>query len=318
MSGSGERFPIVVIEQDDGAPHAFCWPARMHVAGIELSNPEKVLYPKPGITKREVAAHYERVAEHMLPLVAHRPLTLVRCPDGVDGECFFHKHAGDDIESGLDAIEVPEKRGKARYRGLHDLTGLIALVQLGALEIHLHGARADDLERPDRVVFDLDPGPGLGFADVVEAARRVRHILDDRDLRSFVMTTGGKGLHVVVPVERRHSFDDARAFAHDIATRLAEEDPGRYVARAAKDERRGRLFVDYLRNSAGATAIAPYSTRAKPDATVATPLRWDELGHVDSAGAYRIDNLGRRLAQLDDDPWRGYSDLHQRLPSLDG
>src|ERR1700730_14038025 len=230
------------------------------VAGVHLTHPDKVLYPEQGITKQDLADYYVAVAERMLPHVAGRPLTLVRCPAGSEKKCFYQRHAGSGVPDQLGEVNIA---GFAEpYLFIKDLSGLIALVQMGVLEIHPWGARIDRPDRPDRIVFDLDPGEGLAFADVAAAAQEVRARLERVGLVAFAKTTGGKGMHVVVPIARRHTRPAVKTFAKETADAMAADAPDRYLTRIAKAERRGRIFIDYLRNDPTATAVGPYSTRA--------------------------------------------------------
>lgn len=281
--------------------------------GVRLSHPEKVLFPDAGFTKRDLAEHLERVAERMLPHVARRPLTLRRCPDGIAEDCFFQKHSMKGMPSAVKTVELPEKNGTGTYLYVEDAEGLLALAQLGAIELHVWGSHIDRPERADRLVFDLDPGEGVAFERVIDAARDVRDRLRALDLESFPLLTGGKGIHVVLPLDRHHGFDEVRSFAGSLAKRMAAEHGDRYIAKASKDQRAGLVFIDYLRNGLGATAIAPYSPRSRKGAPIAVPLRWDELGDQESGGAYGMGDLARRLGTLKSDPWQGYDDVHQRL-----
>jgi bifunctional non-homologous end joining protein LigD len=285
----------------------------IEVAGVRMTHPGKVLYADAGIAKRDLAAYYESVAERILPHVSDRPLTLLRCPEGGAKDCFFQKHAAGSEPDAIGVIEVQEAKKRDTYLVVRDLAGLVGLVQLGTLEIHVWGSRRDRVDRPDRMVVDLDPGVGAGLGAVVAAAREVRARLDELGLRSFVMTTGGKGLHVVLPLRRRHDFDVVHAFARDLAKSMERDRPDRYVAEASKAKRRDVVFVDYLRNGRGATAICPYSTRRHPGAPVATPLRWDELARDLRPERYRVATLARRLAGLREDPWAGYDTTAQSL-----
>jgi bifunctional non-homologous end joining protein LigD len=283
------------------------------VGCVRLTHPDKVLYPDAGLTKRDLAEHFERVAERMLPHLARRPLTLVRCPEGIGDDCFFQKHAMKGLPSAVKTVELPEKEGTGTYLYVEDAEGLVVLAQLGTLELHVWGSHIDRPERVDRLVFDLDPGEGVAFAAVVDAARDVRDRLHAMGLTSFPLLTGGAGIHVVVPLERYDGFDEVRAFAAALAKRMAADDGDRYIAKASKSERKGRIFIDYLRNGLGATAIAPYSPRAREGAPVAVPLRWDELGDKEGGGAYTVSALPRRLSALKGDPWDGYDEVRQRL-----
>jgi len=283
------------------------------IAGVRLTSVDRVLYPDQGLTKLDLAEHYERVADQMLPLVSGRPLSLVRCPEGRAKECFFQKHPGQTFGSTLRRIMVSEKSAKREYVVVDDLPGLVTLVQFGVLEIHPWGSHESDLERPDRLVFDLDPGEGATLDQIKDGAALVRDRLESHGLRSFLLATGGHGLHVVAPIKPDAKWDDAKAFCKAIATRIAREDPTRYVAVSTKSKRKNRVFVDYLRNGRGATAVAPYSTRARPHAPVATPLAWDELPTLRSFAQHTVATFASRLDALESDPWDGYRRTRQRL-----
>jgi bifunctional non-homologous end joining protein LigD len=282
------------------------------VGAITLSHPDRVYWPDAGISKRDLADYYCTVWEWMRPHVVGRPIALLRCPDGIDRQCFFQKHASAGVAT-EHLHEVAEKGDK--IISIDDLDGLLALVQAGVLEIHIRGSTIDDRERADRLVFDLDPGPGVGWREVVAAAREVRALLTQLRLKSFVKTTGGKGLHVVLPIKPT-PWDAAKDFAHAVAAGMARDAPERYVATATIAKRKGRIFIDYLRNSREATAVAPYSTRARPGAAVSTPLDWPELANLKSADQYTVENLPQRLKRLRKDPWAGIGRLQQRLPKL--
>lgn len=283
------------------------------VAGVRLSHPQRVLYPAQGLAKRDLAEFYAAISDWILPHLVDRPLVLVRCPQGRQKECFYQKHLSESMPPTLRGIDIREKNQTRVYAVVDDLPGLISLVQLGVLEVHTWGARTDRLERPDQLVFDLDPGEDVSWSDVVAAARDTRDRLDALGLESFLRTTGGKGLHVVVPVQRRKGWDEAKAFARGIANRLAREHPDRYTATMSKAKRRGRVFIDYLRNGRGATAIASYSTRARPGAPVAVPLRWDELSSLSGGDQYGVANVPRRLSSLKEDPWQRFFEVRQSI-----
>ncbi|MEX2575043.1 MAG: DNA ligase D [Halofilum sp. (in: g-proteobacteria)] len=283
------------------------------VCGVTLSHPERVLYPQQNITKAQLAEYYAEVADWMLPQVAGRPLSLVRCPQGQPGQCFYQKHLQDGAPEAVSTVEIAEKDQRIGYGVIDDAAGLVALAQMGVLEIHPWGARADQPERPDRLIFDLDPGEGVAWRSVIQAAREVGARLEELGLRSFVKSTGGKGLHVVAPLQRRQDWDRVKAFAGAVAHRLAAEAPERYLAKMSKAERRGRVFIDYLRNARGATAVAPYSTRAREGAPVATPLRWDELARLRDPRKYTLTNLPTRLKRLEASPWEDFFDIRQSI-----
>jgi DNA ligase D len=285
----------------------------VEVEGVRLTSPDKVLYADQGITKLALAEYYLAVAGEMLPHVARRPITLVRCPTGAEKKCFYQRHAGSGVPEQLGEIEVPGFEESGAYLYIKDAGGLVALVQMGVLEIHPWAVRIDRPERADRVILDLDPGEGLVFADVVEAALEVKGKLEAIGLESFVKTTGGKGLHVVAPIERTHDWPDVKGFARRFAEALAAERPSRYLTKISIAERQGRIFIDYLRNDPTSTAVAPYSTRSRAGAPVATPLDWRELTPRLDPARFTIDTVPQRLAELGGDPWAGIAAVRQRL-----
>jgi len=284
------------------------------IAGVRVTHPERVLFPEQGLTKRALAEYYAGIAGRILPHVARRPLSVVRCPRGRDGKCFYQKHRGEGFGPAVGGIEVEEKDGTVEtYLMVRAAAGLVALVQAGALELHPWASRGDRLERPDRLILDLDPGPGVAWPAVIEAARDLRRRLGALGLTSFVRTTGGKGLHVVAPLERRASWERLKRFARALAEAVVAAAPDRYTAGAAKSERAGKIFIDWLRNARGATAVASYSTRARPGAPIATPVSWDELPTLESSAAHTVANLPARLAALATDPWAGFFTLRQSI-----
>jgi DNA ligase D len=285
------------------------------VHGVRLSSPTKVLYPEQGITKQNLAEYYLAVADHMLPHVARRPITLVRCPTGRQSKCFYQRHAGSGVSSELSQVPIGGFEDSDNYLYIKDVNGLIALVQMGVLEIHPWNAMVDRTDRPDRIIFDLDPGEGLGFADVVAAAHDVRAALEARRLTSFVKTTGGKGLHVVVPIARRYEWRYVKAFARAAAEAMATDEPKRFLTRVSKAERRGRIFIDYLRNDPTSTAVAPYSPRARAGAPVATPLDWSEVKSSLDPAAFTVKTVPGRLERQRADPWAEIGDARQKLPA---
>ena len=285
------------------------------VAGVILSHPDKLLYPDDGISKLDMAHYYEQVAKWMLPHVRNRLLSLVRCPGGSGQKCFFQKHPGEGASHHLRRFEVPEKHKSEEHLSVDDLAGLIALVQMGVLEIHIWGSQADQFEKPDRLIFDLDPDPAVEWPQVVIAAKEVRLLLKELGLVSFLKTTGGKGLHIVVPIQRRTNWTDAKAFCRSVADFLVAAAPDRYIATMSKAARKGKIFVDYLRNDRGATAIAPYSTRNRPGATVSLPITWEELGPKLTSDYFTIRNLPDRLAKQNKDPWADMAKTSQAITS---
>lgn len=283
---------------------------RVTVGGISLSNPDKVLYRDAGFTKLDLAHYYEAVADWILPHIENRPLTLVRCPSG-HGNCFYQKHIDRTAHEAITRVAIPGD--PQPYAAVRDLPGLIALVQLGVLELHTWGARRDRVERPDRLVLDLDPDPAVGWDRVVAAAQQVREAFRLLELESFVKTTGGKGLHVVVPFRRGPDWDEAKAFSRAVAEAVSGASPGEYTLNISKAKRRGKILIDYLRNGQGSTAIEAYSTRARSGAPVAVPLSWDELGADVREDHFNIRNVPERLHRLEADPWREYAAVKQSI-----
>ena len=284
--------------------------------GVRLSHPEKVLYPEQGITKRALVEYYDAVADWMLTQVVDRPISLVRCPAGRAKKCFFQRHAGSGVPPQLSEVSVEGFGEDQAFLFIKNVSGLMALVQMGVLEVHPWGARVDNPMKPDRVIFDLDPGAGLSFADVVAAAKDLRGFLKQLDLVSFVKTTGGKGLHVVVPITRRYSWPEVKGFAKRVGELMTERSPECYLTRISIAERRGKVFIDYLRNDPTSTAVGPYSTRAREGAPVATPLAWDELTPKLDPKAFDTRTVPKRLSKLKSDPWAGIARLTQKLPKL--
>ena len=268
------------------------------VAGIRISNPGREMFPGAGVTKLDVARYYAEIGARMLEIAGRRPVSLVRCPGGIDAQCFFQKHANQGFPKELKEVDVEEKDGSVQpYLYAASPAGLVAAAQMGTIEFHIWGSHIDKLDRPDRLVFDLDPDEGLDFATTRAAAVEVRDLLAAIGLASAPILTGGKGVHVAMPLRRTISWETLKGFAHTFAQMLARAVPDRYVANMSKARRKGRIFVDYLRNERGATAIAPYSVRARKGATVATPVTWDELAELEAANVFTIRNATERLSQ---------------------
>lgn len=285
-------------------------------AEFRLTSPDKVLYPGDGITKKQVADYYEAMQDWILPEIAGRPLSIIRCPQGVDRPCFFQKHHTAGLEA-VDVARLKEEAGnQAEYLVVRDARGLMELVQFNALEFHPWGSTADDPERANRIVFDLDPGEGVAWSEVVDAARKIRKLLEGLGIASYVRTTGGKGLHVVLPLNPGCEWDLVKPFAQGFARTMSAMEPLKFVATATKRFRKGKIFLDYLRNGRGATAVASFSLRARPGAPVAMPLRWEELGRVKSGGAYDIDNAVSRMRRMKKHPWHGIDKVKQDLEEV--
>lgn len=292
-------------------------------AGFPLTHLNKVLSPELGLTKAELMAYYTTIADWMLPHVARRPLVLVRCPEGRRKSCFVQKHVDESTPDAVLRVTIDEAGSASVYGYVEELAGLLALAELGALEIHTLACHVGQLEQPDRLVFDLKPGAGLPFERVAEAAFDLREELARLGLESFVKTTGADGLHVVVPLAARHGWDEHEAFARALVTTMAKAEPDRYattVPGATRDAEHGeghnKICLDYLSSARGASAIAPYSPRASTRALIATPLTWGELQNGARPEHFDLRAVVRRLEADARDPWRGFWELSQSLPSL--
>jgi bifunctional non-homologous end joining protein LigD len=285
-------------------------------AEVQLTHPERIVYPRQKLSKGDVADYYRRMARWILPEVARRPLSLLRCPDGAGKACFFQKHHGPGLGDAVHAVPLQQKSGREDYVYIDDARGLLQLVQMNTLELHPWGATVDDPEHPDRLVFDLDPGEGVRWAQVKAGARDVRDRLQQIGLQSFVRLSGGKGVHVVVPLQPKADWEQAKAFCEAFAQAMALEQPDRYVATMSKAKRTGVIFIDWLRNTRGATSVCSWSLRARDTAGVAVPLRWEELARVSAADAFPMAKALARAKRLKGDPWQGIERLKQTLPSL--
>jgi len=282
------------------------------VAGITLSHPDKLYFPEAGITKRDLAQYVERMAPSILPHLKDRPLTLVRCPEGWARQCFYQRHAEPSLAEAVSRIEVPEGDGTDLYIGANSAKALVALVQWGVIEFHPWASRSPRLNRPDRLIFDFDPDAGIAWADLVAAVGLLRTLLQHLGLRCFLKTTGGKGLHVVVPIRPDKSWDQARDFAKAVADFMARTFPDRFTTVMSKARRAGRIFIDYLRNADRATAVAPYSVRARANAPVATPIEWEELAKDVRFDYFNLRNVPARVAS-GKDPWRDFFSVRQGI-----
>src|SRR5688572_373679 len=282
------------------------------VAGVRITHPDRVLYDELGLTKPPLARYYEGVAEWILPELKDRPLSLVRCPQGPGAGCFFQAHIDARFSASIERVPV-ELGGGGVYAAVNNVEALVSLVQMGVIELHVWGATTRDLAKPDRMVFDLDPDPAVPWREVMAAAHATRERLEALGLESWVKTSGGKGLHVVVPLARRHEWDEVKAFSRAVAESMAAESPDTFVTQASKKERAKRIFIDYLRNAEGATTVAAYSARARKGATVSTPLHWDEVGGRLKPETFHVANVARRLSGIRPDPWKTFRRTSQTL-----
>ena len=283
------------------------------VAAVRISSPTKVIFPDSGYTKRDVADYYQQVMDALLPEIVDRPLSVIRCPNGAGKACFFQKHHTPGL-SRVDLVKLKEEAGNnADYLVVRDAEGVMELVQLNALEFHPWGSTAEHPDHANRVVFDLDPGPGVAWAEVKRAARHLRDLLAELELESFLRTSGGKGLHVVVPLNPGCEWNLVKTFAHGFADALAQSEPRRFLSVATLKLRPGKIFVDYLRNGRGATSVASYSLRAREGAPVAMPLSWSQLGALKKSDAYDLKSVPALLKRRRKDPWEGIDEVRQDL-----
>jgi bifunctional non-homologous end joining protein LigD len=283
------------------------------VAGIPISHPERLIYPDLNIRKLDLARFYEAIADWIVPHVRGRPLTLVHCPNGMLGECRYMRHNKAWGPAALRRVRIREKTKVGEYLVAEDIAGVVALIQMGMIEIHTWNATADDIERPNRIIWDLDPGPEVTWPQVVSAARAVREVLNALGLESWVKTTGGRGLHVVVAIVPQRDWSECLAFSRAVADLLVRSNPRLYTTTFAKRGRESKILIDYLRNNRTNTSVSGFSSRARSGATVSLPIRWDELGARLHPEAFTVATVPRRVARLRSDPWSGYWTARQRL-----
>jgi bifunctional non-homologous end joining protein LigD len=273
---------------------------------VRLTHPDRVYWPDAGVSKQGLADYYAAVWPRMAPHLVNRPVALLRCPGGIGGQCFFQKHAWKGLSREILTFHDPlDDTDADPLVAVNGLPGLIGLVQGGALEIHTWQSTLDDLEHPDQIVMDLDPGEGVGWDAMIAAAGEIRDRLEARGLAAFVKTSGGKGLHVVTPLRPAAGWDAVKAFAADFARAMAADDPDRYVATITKAKRAGRILIDYLRNGRNNTAVAPYASRARPGAAVSMPLAWDDLGPAIGPAHFTVPNAPAHVADTPD-PWADF------------
>jgi len=287
--------------------------ARATVEDVEISHPDRILYPDLKLTKIEVARYYESINEWIVPHVAGRPLTLVRCPEGVSGECFFMKHSKVWAPKALRRVRIKERTKLGEYLIADDISGIVSLAQMDVLEIHTWNSIFEDVERPNRLVFDLDPGDEVDWPAVARGARMIRDALAALKLESFVKTTGGRGLHIVVPLTPHADCKQCLDFSRALSERFEQAQPKLYTTAFAKAGRSRKILIDYLRNNRTNTSIAAYSTRAREGAPVSVPLTWEELRGSLDPRSFTVLTVPKRLARLKTDPWAGYWKCRQRI-----
>lgn len=286
--------------------------AKARVADIAITNPERVIDPQSGTRKIDLARFYADISEWVLPHLVKRPVSLVRAPDGIAGEQFFQKHAERLSIPGITHLDPKLDPSHARLMEITSTKALVGAVQMGAIELHTWGSTHDRIEMPDRIILDLDPDPALPWRSMVEATRLTLALLDELKLPAYLKTSGGKGIHIILPLARHAGWDEVKAFAKAISEFMAQQIPERFVAKMGPKNRIGKIFIDYLRNSRGASTVSAYSVRARPGLPVSVPITRDELLTLTSAAQWNVGNLHERLAQQTDDPWQGYNN-RQRL-----
>jgi bifunctional non-homologous end joining protein LigD len=281
------------------------------IAGVRITHPERLLFPAARLTKGDLVRYYAAVGDWILPHLKGRPLTLKQCAPDVD-HCRYLRHSGERAPAQVRVVNIQEQTKLGDYMIVDDLPGLVALAQRNIIEFHTWNSTADRVEQPDRVVFDLDPGPDVAWQDTIDAARLVRRALRTIELESWVKTTGGKGLHIVVPIVPARDWSDCLAFARAFATEIAAHDPDRFTTKFAKTGRAGQILIDYLRNNRTNTSVAAYSVRARAGGTVSMPIRWEELTPRLRPDRWTLQNVPKMLARRKD-PWAGYFQARQRL-----
>jgi bifunctional non-homologous end joining protein LigD len=280
------------------------------VRGIRISHPHRIVYPDLALQKIDLVRYYDRVTEHMLPHVQDRPLTLVHCPEGLQAPCNYMRHRRVWGPSVLKRVTIKEKTKIGEYLAVVNVEGVIALAQMGIIEVHTWNSTIDDVERPNRIVWDLDPGPQVRWATVVKSAFAVRDLLATLGLQSWVKTTGGHGIHVVAPLTPSREWDECLTFAKAVAEALTRTDPSRYTTAFSKAGREKKILIDYLRNNRTNTSVAAFSARAKPTATVSMPVSWKRLTAKLKADAFTVITTPQKLRT---DPWRGYWTCRQKI-----
>ncbi|MGR9229413.1 non-homologous end-joining DNA ligase [Rhizobium leguminosarum] len=284
-------------------------PRNPPAADVSLTHPDRLYWPDEGVTKQALADYYAAVWPFMAPYVVNRPLALLRLPDGIKSQQrFFQKHAWKGMNPHIEEIADPQDADGEKLLRIADFNGLVALVQSAVLEIHPWGVTTDNWEKPDMITMDLDPGEDVAWSAVITAALELKARLEARGLAAFVKTSGGKGLHVVTPLSPKAGWAEVKDFAHSLAESMSADAPEKYLATATKAKRSGHIYIDYLRNGRGNTAVAAYSTRARPGAPVSVPLDWPDLDEVSGPAAFTLGNVPHRLETRPKDPWGNFFD----------
>ena len=279
---------------------------------MQISKPEKIIFPEAGITKAEVFEYYELVGERILKFIGNRPVSLVRSPGGLKDGIFYQRHPSESFPEYIERVKLDAKSGSGLYILIDSMEDIYYLLNIGVIEFHVWGASADSIEKPLEIVLDLDPDPDLEWDKIADLAKKMHEDLAMQNLKSFIKTTGGKGVHIHIPLSGENTWDEVKNFAKSIAEKYASESPEFYIAEVSKEKRKGKIFIDYLRNYKSATNVAPYSLRARTIAPVATPINWDEVSEI-RPDRYNIRNIAKRLSHLKNDPWEEYFETCQSV-----
>ena len=281
---------------------------------MKLTHADKVIDVESGLTKQVLAEYYQEIAPHLLPHISGRPLSIIRCPNGSGQKCFFQRHLNSSLPRGVEGIDITNKEGSETetYLWLSTREALVGLAQMNVLELHPWGSTNEDVEHPDRLIFDLDPDAAITWPTLAEAALEVKARLKKLGLQSFVKVTGGKGIHVVAPLEPKLDWAALKSFAHSFVLKMEKENPAAYLTKMTKAARKDKIYLDYLRNERGATAVAPYSPRARSGMPVSMPLAWSELNEK-SAPRFRVIDFAEWKSRLKRDPWRDFFRLSSRF-----
>lgn len=301
---------MIINEENKIISHQYI---KKSINNTKLTHPDKILFSNGKITKEDLAKYYLSVSDWILPFITNRPLMLLRCPEGSDGDCFFQKHASASLSKDIYRIEIQEKKDKDQYLYIKDEAGLLAVVQLGSIELHPWASKTKSVETPDYITFDLDPGPGVEWKQMIQAAYRLHDFLEKNQLQTFVKTSGKKGLHVVVPLNTNATWDEIKKFAQYVAIEMDKAFPNEYVTTITKNKRINKILIDYFRNNRGSTTVAAYSCRVSANASVSLPISWTELSSVPSGDYYDIHKTLNRLKKLANDPWENFFSVKQKI-----
>jgi len=311
--GLREDKPAGEVHEEEVAPVAVVSEKLTQAGGISITHPDRIVYPESGYTKQHVADYYAAMADRIMPFIAKRPISVMRCPDGLKTKCFFQRHIEGKAAELLTQLPICDETSREAYVSADTAKALVSLVQYGVIEIHAWGSKAPAFTKPDQLVFDLDPDPKIDWPSVKAATLLVKKRLEKLKLKTFLKATGGKGLHVVVPVTPKYEWDKVKQFCHELVDRLAEDYPDAFTTNPRKERRKGKIFLDYLRNEYGSTSVIPYGLRARAGAPIALPLAWSELARLKAPNYYNLKNVAAYLKKRKSDPWAAFIKSRQPL-----